>query len=168
MTKATRARYLLQLWPAACAAQGWPVRDESRRHQVTADCMRAIKAPVVTSTSDLGPDEITALFCYLEFLANPAGLDTSARWLDCQQDYHAYNRARQADWYERKTYGKGRNKLDRDRFSGETSAQGKPLDDFDPEAIQRRFITVASRAQKRERQARKEAHAHQEAEHFPF
>ncbi|MFA5263225.1 MAG: hypothetical protein WC378_05320 [Opitutaceae bacterium] len=159
MTAAQRTRYFRDLWPAACAAQVWDARDEGRRRLVTADCMAAVKGPATASTTDLQADEVTALFCYLEFLGDPASLDKSARWLDCQQDYQAYNRARQADWHERAMYGHSKrpNKLDKHRFSGATSAAGGPLDAFDPEAIRKRHMTMASRHQKKERQAKKTA-----------
>lgn len=149
MTPAQRTRYFKHHWPDACAANGWNTRDEGRRKMVTAECMAAIAGPQTDSTSDLREDEVTALFCYLEHLAAPDDLDKSARWVDCQQDYRAYNRARQADWHERSLYGKRPNKLDRDRFDGETSAVGGPLERFDPEAIHKRHLTMASRHQKK-------------------
>lgn len=83
----------------------------------------------------------------MKFLANQDDLDQSARWLDCQQDYKAFNRARQADWHEGKTYGRRPNKLDKNRFAGARSAQGGALDEFDPEAIRKRHLTMATRHQ---------------------
>lgn len=150
MTPAQRKIYF-GLWSTVCRVQGWKSSDEARRHSVTIECMSAIRGPQVDSTSGLGEDEITALLCYLQFLAKPDGLDESARWLDCQQDYRMFNRARQADWHEGKTYGRGKNKLDRDRFAGATSAKGEPLESFDPEAIRKRHLTMASRHQKKQR-----------------
>ena len=160
MTPAQRSRYFRDLWPAACAANNWSTRDEGRRKKVTADCMAAIRAPATDSTTALGEDEITALFCYLEFLADPdspRALDKSARWVTCQEDYRTYNRARQADWHERSLYGHKPNKLDRDRFAGETSASAGPLDTLDPEAIRQRHITMASRHQRKTRGQKTEA-----------
>lgn len=153
MTPATRTRYF-KLWGAACEAQKWPSKSDDLRHQIIGTCMALVHAPEAFSISHLGPDEITALFCYLEHLAHPDDLDRSARWLDCKQDYHAYNRARQADWHERELYGAGANKLDRDRFAGQRRAQGEPLDEFDPEAIAKRHMTFASRHQKKQRALR--------------
>jgi hypothetical protein len=157
MNAAQRKIYFGGLWPAACHANGWKRSDDDQRRAVLHNCMRAIKGPLIDSSSDLGPDEVTALFTYLQFLAHQDSLELSARWLDCQQDYHAFNRARQADWHESETYGKGKNKLDRDRFGGASSAQGEALEEFDPEAIRRRHLTMASRHQKKLRREAKAA-----------
>jgi len=151
MTSIQRAHYFRTLWPAACAARGWNPRDDARRKQTTAACMAAIRAPISDTTTALAQDEITALFCYLDHLAAPDSLDKSARWITCQDDYKTYNRARQADWHERALYGHRPNKLDRDRFAGETSAAAGPLDTLDPEAVRQRHITMASRHQKKQR-----------------
>jgi hypothetical protein len=159
MSPSERVTYFRDFWPAACAANGWKKSDDERRRKVVLQCMEAVGGPLVTTSGGaFGRDEVTALFCYLDFLAHPADLDRSARWADCQEDYHAYNRARQADWYERKAYGsKGSGKLARERFSGARSASGEPLDHFDPKAINKRFVTMASRAQKKERAERQAA-----------
>jgi hypothetical protein len=149
MNVAQRKIYFATLWPAACRVNGWNRNDNIKRIAVLNDCMRAIGAPAVESSSELGPDEVTALFTYLKFLANQASLELSARWLDCQEDYEAFNRARQADWHESETYGRGKNKLDRNRFAGATSAQGEALDSFDPEAIRKRHLTMANRHKKK-------------------
>ena len=149
MTPAMRTKYF-SLWGAACLGQGWAVKDSARRNATTAKCMEEICGPQTDSTTELAPDEVTALFCYLEFLANPDSLDLSARWLDCKTDYKAYNRARQADWHEVKTYGKtGSKKLQKDRFAGARTATGEPLDKFNPEAIRKRHLTMATRHQKK-------------------
>ena len=157
MTPATRTKYF-QLWGAACLGQGWSAKDNARRNATTAKCMEEIRGPQTDSTTELGQDEVTALFCYLEFLAHPDSLDHSARWVDCKTDYKAYNRARQADWHEVKTYGvAGSKKLARDRFNGERSASGEPLDKFNPEAIRKRHLTMATRHQKKERDEKAKA-----------
>ena len=146
MSPEARSCYFGHYWPTACQAKGWRVKDEVRRRHTTGECMRLVRAPVTESTTDLGPDEITALFTYLDFLANPSSLEKSQRWLDCQQDYRAFNRARQADYYERKTYGQGGSKkLRKNRFCGQQSAQGMPQENFDPEAARKRFVTMKSR-----------------------
>ncbi len=152
MTPAERSHYHVVLWPAACRAQGWQPKDPEKRRAAVLACMAAVSGPAVT-TSDarFGRDEVTALFCFLQHLADPASLDKSARWVTCQQDYRTYNRARQADWHERKLYGAGKNKLDRNRFGGTASAAGGALDDLDPEAVRKRFITMASRHQRKMR-----------------
>lgn len=143
-----RKKYFGELWPAACLAHEWDVKDDQKRKDVTFECMRLIGGPETDSTSALKPDEITALFCYLEHLADPASLDNSARWVTCQEDYHTFNRARQADWHERAVYGPGRNKLDRDRFGGAASAAGGPLESLDAEAVRKRHLTMARRHQR--------------------
>lgn len=149
MTPGQRVHYHKVLWPAACLANEWFVGDVEKRREVVLDCMRQVRGPLVT-TSDpaFGSDEVTALFCYLEHLGDAASLDKSARWDTCKADYRTYNRARQADWHERKLYGPKANKLDRDRFAGEKTASGGPLDNLDPEAVRKRHLTFASRHQK--------------------
>lgn len=169
MTANERSNYFGLYWPKACAAKGWVPNDGERRRAVVLECMRQVRGPLVT-TSDpaFGRDETTALFCYLDHLAHPGDLDRSARWLDCCKDYRAFNRARQADWYEEKAYGaKGSKKLRKDRFAGAQSAQGEPLEEFNPRAINARFITMASRAQKKARIARKNAAGVDLATHAP-
>jgi hypothetical protein len=158
MTPATRTAYF-RLWSAACRAQKWDSTDQNLRRDITRQVMEAVSGPATDSTSALGPDEITALFTFLEMKAKES-LITSARWLDCQKDYRMFNRARQADYHERALYGSNRkqpNKLDRDRFAGQRSALGQPLDEFDPEEARKRHLTMASRHQKKQRRERDEA-----------
>lgn len=150
MTPGQRSSYFLA-WADVCKAQGWPAKDNARRSATTARCMSEIGGPATDSTTDLGEDEITALFCYLAHLADPASLDKSARWDTCKQDYKTFSRARHADWHETQVYGAGRNKLDRNRFKGETSASGGPLQDLDPEEVRKRHLTMASRHQAKDR-----------------
>lgn len=149
MTPKERAAYFGHLWPAAALANEWDVKDDAKRRAVTVDCMRAIRAKVTDSTSSLGRDEVTALFTYLLHLADPSSLDKSARWVTCQEDYRTFSRAKQADWHERELYGNGKNKLDRDRFAGATSAAGGPLETLDEDEVRKRHITMASRHQKK-------------------
>ena len=74
-------------------------------------------------------------FSAMMFMLRRAGHGTSA-----------FNRARQADYYERKTYGQGGSKkLRKNRFCGQQSAQGMPQENFDPEAARKRFVTMKSR-----------------------
>lgn len=150
MTPKTRVFFFAEVWPQVCASQGWPENDRAKRHEVVATCMRLVRGPQVESLNDLGPDEVTALFCYCEFLATGT-LEASQRWVDCQRDYHAYNRARQADWHEHAMYGTNKNKLDRQRFAGASSAVGEPQEEFDPQEIRKRHLTMASRHQAKQR-----------------
>lgn len=156
MTPKARSTYFADLWPAAALANEWDVKDDARRRRATLDCMRAVKGPETDSASKLGEDEITALFTYLRHLADPASLDKSARWVTCCEDYKTFARAKQADWHERSLYGKGKNKLDRNRFKGETSASGGPLDTLDAKEVRKRHLTVASRHQAKLRKEKRE------------
>ncbi|HTJ77980.1 MAG TPA: hypothetical protein VL357_03215 [Rariglobus sp.] len=159
MTPAARSHYFIELWPAAALANEWNVKDDARRRAVTLACMAAIKGPETDSVSKMGEDEITALFTYLRHLADPASLDKSARWVSCQEDYKTFARAKQADFHERSLYGKGKNKLDKNRFKGETSAAGGPLDTLDAEEVRKRHLTMASRNQARLRKEKKDRRA---------
>lgn len=152
MTPAARVKYHAEYWPAACAANGWKKSDQDKRREVALCCMESVGGPLVT-TSDpaFGDNETTALFCYLDHLAHQDCLDRSARWADCQEDYRAYNLARQADWHQEKLYGTKPNRLTRDRFAGEQTAVGGPLEAFNPKKIRQRHMTVASRHQKQMR-----------------
>lgn len=159
MTPATRTRYFA-LWAAACRCQKWPAKDEAFRRSVTRQVMEAVRAPVTDSTSDLGNDEITALFIFLDHKANDGDLIKAALWVEALKDYRTVSRAKQADYHERALYGSNKrkpNKLDRNRFAGETSALGKPLADLDPEEVHKRHITFASRHQAKQRKERAEA-----------
>ncbi len=154
MTAKERSVYFGHIWPNACLANEWEIKDDARRRAVTAECMRLVRGPQTDSAGSLGSDEVTALFTYLVHLADPSSLEKSARWVTCQEDYHTFNRARQADWHEAALYGKGKNKLDRNRFKGEASASGGPLDSLDAEEVRKRHLTVASRHQKKQRSER--------------
>ena len=159
MTPAARSHYFIELWPAAALANEWDVKDDARRRRVTLDCMKAVKGPETDSVSKMGEDEITALFTYLRHLADPASLDKSARWVTCQEDYKTFARAKQADWHERALYGKGKNKLNQNRFKGETSASGGPLDTLDAEEVRKRHLTTASRHQAKMRKEKRDQRA---------
>jgi hypothetical protein len=99
MSPGTRTRYF-SLWLAACKVKGWDSKDDGLRRATVLSCMAQVRGPAVTTSDpDFGPDEITALFVFLDHLAHPSDLLKSAAWVDCQTDYRAYNRARQADWH---------------------------------------------------------------------
>lgn len=147
MNKAARIIYHRDLWPAACRANRWDPRDQERRRAVCRECMRLVRGPRVTTSDDrFGADETTALFVYLAHLADPASLVKAAAWSDCLVDYKAFNRARNADWHERQSYGpEGSRRLQRERFARRKTAAGEPLESFDPDEIRKRHITTASR-----------------------
>ena len=69
MNKAQRCLYLLDLWPAACHAQGWDPKDERMRRDVT------LTITGERSSSRLSEPEITRLFDYLKHAADPLDLD---------------------------------------------------------------------------------------------
>lgn len=156
MSPGARKTYF-RLWNAACAVKGWNAGDDDLRRAVVIECMEKVRGPLVTTSSpDFGPDETTALFVYLDHLAHPSDMLKSAAWVDCQTDYHAYNRARQADWHETKVYGKaGSSKLRKDRFNGQRRAAGEPLDRLDPEAIRKRHLTMVTRHEQKGYRRRK-------------
>lgn len=150
MTPKTRVFFFAEIWPAVCAKQGWSKSDNAKRHEVVATCLRLVRAAAVESMSDLGPDEVTAFFCYCEFLATET-LEAAENWDECMRDYKTYNRARQADWHERSLYGGRKNKLDRQRFGGAASAVLPPAESLDPEEVRKRHLTMASRHQAKQR-----------------
>lgn len=159
MTPATRTRYF-SLWFAACRCQRWSAKDEVFRRSVTRQVMEEIRAPITDSITELGNDEISALFRFLEHKADDSDLIKAARWVDCIKDYRTANRGRQADYHERALYGSNKakpNKLDRNRFAGQRSALGQPLADLDAEEVCKRHITFASRHQAKQRKERAEA-----------
>lgn len=69
MTASQRRTYFATLWPAACKAQGWHVKDDERRRDVTH------AATGQDSTSKLTQDQITLLFNKLKWLADPHNFD---------------------------------------------------------------------------------------------
>jgi hypothetical protein len=71
MTAKQRHLYLLTLWPAACEAQGWEVRDITRRQAVT------LYATGQESSKGLDNRQITRLFDYLAHLAQPDSLQAA-------------------------------------------------------------------------------------------
>lgn len=155
MNPRSRITYHAELWPAACKAQRWNFRDQEKRRAVVLECMRQVRGPAITTSSPRwGPDETTALFTYLRHLADQASLDKSAAWVECKRDYRTFNRARNADWHERETYGaEGSRKLQRNRFAKRKTAAGDPLDSLDKEDVRKRHITMAERHRKAKKKA---------------
>ena len=154
MSPEARNTYFGRVWPAVCRVKRWAVKDDARRRAFTAEAMEFMRCPPTDSLSGLGPDETTALFVYARHVAAPDDFNAAALALECQRDYRTFNRARTADWHERKLYGRGKNKLNRQRFGGATSAAGGPLDSLDPDEVRKRHMTMASRHQKAQRMAR--------------
>lgn len=158
MSPKARASYFGHLWPEACLANEWDEKNEAQRRAVTLECMEKIRAPLTDSVSKLGEAEITALFVYLRHLGDPSSLDKSVDWVSCQEDYKTFALARNADWHERELYGVGKNKWDRNRFKGRTSAAGGALETLDPVETKKRYLTFATRHKAKQRadlQARK-------------
>jgi hypothetical protein len=84
-----RARYHSQLWPAACAAQGWNPRDQEKRREVT------LQATGTASSTGLSELQITRLFDFLKHLAHPNSLDHAIPVAnpDVQEERHDRRRA---------------------------------------------------------------------------
>ena len=124
MNQAQRRKYFTDLWPAACAANGWDVRDNARRREVT------LYATNSSTTTCLQEYQITALFLYLRHLAAPDDLTLAAEWLQCRENPRAYNKIKQGKFWERKAYGgvgttaTGSSRLHRQRFKGAVPAHG--------------------------------------------
>jgi hypothetical protein len=69
MTPPQRSRYFGTLWPAACKAQGWDKKDETKRQEVTHEATGS------ASTSSLTQGQLTLLFNRLKWLADPSNFD---------------------------------------------------------------------------------------------
>jgi hypothetical protein len=153
MNARTRTAYFA-LWTRVCHVQGWErmgrAELEERRRSLTAEVMQQVGAAPTESTTRLGSAEITALFTCLQHLADPDNLTKAKLWTDCQADYIAFNKSRQADWHERRAYPRGGGKLDRQRFAGRDAAVqddfSRPLTRAEAE---QRLMTTRARANAR-------------------
>jgi hypothetical protein len=151
MNPKTRTAYF-SIWKKVMAVQGWdkltkPLQDDKRR-AVTSKTMQDIGAGDCDSTTRLSPAEVTALFTHLNHLARPDCLTAAKLWTDCMADYKAFNMSKQADWHEKKAYGRtGGGRLDRQRFGGRAHAVqndfSRPLNRREAE---QRLMTTRSRA----------------------
>lgn len=121
MNTPQRKRYFTDLWPAACAAQGWDPKDDQRRHAVT------LYATGMESTTGLQEHQVTALFTYLAHLADLTSVEKAAAWAECQRDPVAFNNLRQARYWERRAGYRGGGRLHRQRFHNHV-----PEGPFDP------------------------------------
>lgn len=151
MSPSQRVRFFTKLWPAACEAQGWNLRDETLRRDITAQCMDAIGCPGIESTTELKQAQITALFTFLAHLADPLHLGKSQQWTDCRADYVAFNLSRQADYWQHVAYGTGGHRITRGRFGRRRKAE-QPAFTADPltrEEAEKRRLTMKSRAVKK-------------------
>ncbi len=68
MTAKQRAHYFRDLWPAACTRQGWDVKNDAMRRDVT------LEATGKEATGKLTQLEISKLFDFLKLLADPDNL----------------------------------------------------------------------------------------------
>lgn len=148
MTKAARIRYHRDEWPVACEKQGWSPNDTARRHNVILDAMFLVRGPdVTTSHEKFGDAETTALFTYLRHLADPDNITLKLRWDQCMADYVTFNKARQADYWQRQAYGSRGNRWAR-RFGNKRTAQGDAAEDApDAKETRERLTTMRARAQ---------------------
>ena len=152
MNSTQRKLYFTALWPAACAAQGWDLKDDARRHATTN------YATGSESTTGLAEHQITALFCYLAYLGDLASVEKAAAWQECQRDPIAYNKLRQARHWERRAgYHRG-NRLERQRFR-----DAVPESPFDPSMprtqVDQLLMTARERARAKIRREKEEATA---------
>jgi hypothetical protein len=113
--------YHATLWPRA-AAQGWDPRDAEARRNVTSACMEEIGAPMTDSTTDLDEHQITALFRFLEHLADPQSLPKLSAWMSAKEDYRTFNRVRQGQHWRAQAGYKSRGKLEKRRFGNRPTA----------------------------------------------
>lgn len=88
MTPGQRKNYRGNLWPAACKAQGWDVKDEKRRQQVNLEAVGEV------STSEMDNDQVTLLFDHLKWLADPYDFDKAMPAANPELGWQA-NRRRQ-------------------------------------------------------------------------
>lgn len=152
MTPAQRTAYHAQLWPAACAAQGWTALPKAEREQIRRDvtrtCCTLIGVPARDSSTDLDEHEVTALFCYLKHLAEPDSVLVAHAWDECMRDHIAFNMSRQADWYQARTYGRtGAPRLARERFQGRATAAGSTFErPLTRDEAEQRLLTMRARA----------------------
>lgn len=159
MNAKTRTAYFA-LWTKVRAVQGWDrlsrSEQEEQRRAVTLQVMQAIGAGDSDSTTRLTQAEITALFTFLHHLAEPDNLTLAKLWTDCMADYKAFNMSKQADWHERRAYGRqGSARLHQQRFQGRDHAVqddfSRPLNRREAE---QRLMTMRARAGAHDRQAR--------------
>lgn len=155
MTPRTRTSYFA-LWTRVLRAQGWDKLprgiQEERRRQVTRAAMTACRAGDTDSTTRLDDARVTALFTYLRHLADPDNLTAAKLWTDCMADFVAFNMSKQADFHQRRAYGrKGPQRLVRDRFEGRAKAAQpdftRPLSRTEAE---QRLLTTRARAEARQ------------------
>jgi hypothetical protein len=109
MNPRQRSYYHADLWPAACAAQGWDPRDNERRREVTQE------ATGVPSTRDLDQHQITALFALCGHLAGFASATDT--WHRIQRTgARAVNLQRQGEHHRAAAGYRAGGRLDMDRF----------------------------------------------------
>ncbi len=138
-----RVQYQVELWPAACEAQGWNPKDEFCRRDNRSACWAAIGRPDKCEEMPLNHDETTALFTYLRHLADPNNINRSMAWDNCKADYVAFNKSKQSDHWQALS---GRRSL---FYRGRQTAAGNPLDDpLDRKASHHRLIRMRASVRK--------------------
>ena len=55
MTKGERVKLFRDLWPAACLANEWDIKDDTKRREVILECMELVRGPL----DELDPDEVS-------------------------------------------------------------------------------------------------------------
>jgi hypothetical protein len=149
VNKSQRTRYHAELWPAVCSSQGWDPRDEARRHSVTE------YATGQESTKDLTQAQITALFVFLDHLADPSDAGKAHQWETCKADPDKFNRLRQAEYWRRRARYTTTGKLNHDRFGVVFNEQldASLLDDHQ---VDQMLMTNRQRAQAHQRRQKPE------------
>lgn len=159
MTKSQRAAYFRDLWPAAARRQGWNVRDDCKRHEIT------LLATGSESTTTLTQHQITALFLYLRFLADPDDAALAREWAICRENPEKYNHLRQAEHWRRKAGYRHGNRLDRHRFGVHFDAEVDAAIMTEDEVNQ---YLMTQRARARARSEKKKVRRYQLATTDPF
>lgn len=155
MNASTRKIYFTQVWPAAARGLGCDRRDEDARRAVTREAMRLVGGPGTDSITQLGPDEITALFTYCRWLADRDDLRLLSAWTSCQEDYHTYNRVLQGEHYRRRAGYAKRGRIDRNRFAGRSHDGLYEEARMSAQEAEQYLLTMRARARGKERKARK-------------
>lgn len=71
MTRNQQIHYRTRLWPEACAAQKWSLKDEDKRREIT------LETTGEESTAKLNNKQVDRLFRRLKWLAKPQDFDAA-------------------------------------------------------------------------------------------
>lgn len=71
MTRLQQIHYRAKLWPDACKAQNWDVKDNAKRREIT------LETTGQDTTTGLKNKQVDRLFRHLKWLANPTDFDAA-------------------------------------------------------------------------------------------